>query len=314
MATEAHKFQVGVFVIIAVGLAVGTVIWLGASRFLESTQPFVTYFEESVQGLDPGAALKYRGVPSGRVSRIRIAPDGELIEVLLEVDTRSAGALKKDPTLRATLELSGITGLRYIEIDRRSGDALNQAPVLSFKPPYEVIPSSRSSFKAVQVALEDIYNRIMQLDIGGISNDARSVLQAADTVLRDERLDALLTNFKALSQSTQQVAKNLETMTAGVQLKPAVDNATHLTADARALIAELRHANAGEQLRATLEQLDRVALSAQQLLVGLQGTIERLDRSTAGLQSLTEQIRSQPSLLLFSEPPADRHTGGGERR
>jgi ABC-type transporter Mla subunit MlaD len=311
VATEAHKYQVGVFVIVASIIGIGAVIWLGASRFFEQTQPFVTYFSESVQGLEPGSALKYRGVPSGRVATIRIAPDGELIEVLLDVDTRSAKALKKDPTLRATLELSGITGLRYIEIDRRSGDALEQAPTLSFKPPYEVIPSSRSSFKAIQAALEDVYDRIMQLDLAGISSDARSTLQAANTLFRDERIDALLTNFKALSQSTSQLAKNLKTMTDGVTLRPAVDNATQATAEARALLTELRGSEPGKHLNATFEQLDRVAASAQQVLSSLQFVIERLDRSATSLQSLTEQVRGQPSLLLFSEPPAERATTDG---
>ena len=306
MATEAHKYQVGVFVIVASFIGIATVIWLGASRFFEQTQPFVTYFAESVQGLEPGSALKYRGVPSGRVAGIHIAPDGELIEVLLDVDARSAQALKKDPTLRATLELSGITGLRYIEIDRRSGDALNQAPTLSFKPPYEVIPSSRSSFKAIQAALEDVYNRIMQVDFGGISSDARATLQAANNLFHDERIDALLTNFKTLSQSTSQLAKNLETMTDGVKLAPAVDNATKATAEARALLTDLRNSDPGKQLATTLEQLDRVAASAQQVLTGLQFAIDRLDRSATSLQSLTEQVRNQPSLLLFSEPPKER--------
>ena len=156
MATEAHKFEVGVFVIAATLIGVAATIWLGASRFFQETEHVVRYFSESVQGLDPGAAVKYRGVPAGRVDTIGIAPDGELIEVHMEIDVKAAKALKRDPSLRATLELSGITGLRYIEIDRRSGDALNQAPTLTFKPPSEVIPSARSSFKAIQNALGDV--------------------------------------------------------------------------------------------------------------------------------------------------------------
>ena len=67
MATEAHKLQVGIFVIAATLIGVGTAIWLGASRFFENTSLMVTYFSESVQGLEPGSAVKYRGVPAGRV-------------------------------------------------------------------------------------------------------------------------------------------------------------------------------------------------------------------------------------------------------
>jgi ABC-type transporter Mla subunit MlaD len=314
VATEAHKFQVGVFVIAATVIAVGTAIWLGASRIFEETQHFVTYFSESVQGLDPGAAVKYRGVPAGRVNTISIASDGELIEVRMDIDVATAKALKQDPSLRATLELSGITGLRYIEIDRRTGDALRQAPTLTFKPPYEVIPSSRSSFKAIQSALGDVYDQFMKLDLPAISADTRGVLQAANQLLRDERIDAVLTNFKAITQSTSGLAKHLETMTAGVKLGPAVDNATQATAEAKALFANLTTGPMGKQLAETIEQVNRLAQGAQQVVLGLQYTIERLERTVGNLESLTEEVSNQPSLLLFSEPPAPQRPASGGAR
>src|SRR5574340_1222661 len=111
VATEARKFQVGAFVIAAVVVVIGGAIWLGASRFFEDTHRFVTYFSESVPGLDPGAAVKFRGVPAGRVTRIAIAPDQQLIEVVMDIDTHMVPALHADDTLRAQLQLSGITGL-----------------------------------------------------------------------------------------------------------------------------------------------------------------------------------------------------------
>ena len=180
MATEARKFQVGVFVIAAVIIALAAAIWLGASRYLADESRTVTYFSESVQGLDPGAAVKYRGVPAGRVERIGIAPDGDLIEVVMSVDRKFAERMLNDPSLRAQLQLSGITGLRYVEIDRHSGDALERSPKLSFEPAYPLISSTPSQFKAIQEALEDIYSRVMSVDLGGISTDVRAMLQAAD--------------------------------------------------------------------------------------------------------------------------------------
>ncbi|HYD48388.1 MAG TPA: MlaD family protein, partial [Terriglobales bacterium] len=114
MASESSKFQVGVFVIIAVVIGVGTIIWLGATRLFEETETFVTYFSESVQGLDSGSPVKFRGVQSGRVGSIRIAPDGNLIEVELDIDDDAARVVRNDDRFRAKLELTGITGLRYI--------------------------------------------------------------------------------------------------------------------------------------------------------------------------------------------------------
>ena len=312
MATEAHKFQVGMFVIVATVIAIGAAIWLGASRFFEKTHTFVTYFSESVQGLDTGAGVKYRGVPSGRVGAIRIAADGDLIEVVMDIDTEVAKVLKGDDRMRATLELSGITGLRYIEIDRRSGEALNQAPTLTFKPEYELLPSSRSSFKAIQSALGDVYDRVMQLDLGGISNDTRAALQAANQVLRDPRVDTMLSNFKAASESASQVTKDLQEVSA--KLGPAADNASHATADARQLFASLNQNLKGKELGDAIEQINRLALSAQQFVIGMQSTVERLDRTVGNLQSLTEEVRSQPSLLLFSAPPGQRRPAEGKSR
>jgi phospholipid/cholesterol/gamma-HCH transport system substrate-binding protein len=230
----------------------------------------------------------------------------------MDIDTNMAGALKRDTSLRATLELSGITGLRYIEIDRRKGDALNQAPVLNFKPPCDVIPSSRSSFKAIQSALEDVYDRFMQLDVGGISTDAKTALQAATQLLRDERIDAVLSSLKSTTQYTSQVTKNLEAMTNGVRLAAAVQNATDATAEAKTLISDLRKGALGQQFGQTVEQYNQLAQSAQQVVVGMQFTLERLDRTASSLQLLSEELRGQPSRLLFADPPPRRAAEGGK--
>src|SRR6185295_8997508 len=118
MSTEAKKFRVCVFAIAALVIGVGGLIWIGASRIFEDTVPFVTYFSESVQGLDPGSSVKYRGVPAGRVKKISIAPDGNLIEVLMDVKPEFVWYLVNDQSLRTQLQLSGITGLRYVEIEK----------------------------------------------------------------------------------------------------------------------------------------------------------------------------------------------------
>lgn len=307
MASETSKLQVGLFVIVAGGIALGAAIWLGATSFLDDTETFATYFSESVQGLDPGSAVKYRGVPAGRVGSIRVAPDGELIEVLMDIDRELADFLRQDPSLRAKLELAGITGLRYVEIEPRSGELLSQAPILRFEPQYEMIPSAKSSFQAVQQALGDVYDRAMELDLGGISNDVRSTLQAANELMTDPRIDTVLDNLAKTSGESAEIAANLRRITADVDLGPIIANATEATAEARSLFTTLDNVTQKE-IATAAHELARLAQGAQTIVAGLQYTLDRMDRTVGSLREFTEEVRAQPSLLLFAEPPADGRT------
>ena len=61
MASQKTKFAVGLFVAGGLACVVLVVIWLGMSRFLEKGQFYVTYFDESIQGLVVDSPVKYRG-------------------------------------------------------------------------------------------------------------------------------------------------------------------------------------------------------------------------------------------------------------
>ena len=84
MAREADKFKIGLFVIITVVLFLSIIIWLGATKFFQRYEYYVTYFDESISGLDVGSNISLRGVPVGAVSSIKIASDGKLIEVQMK--------------------------------------------------------------------------------------------------------------------------------------------------------------------------------------------------------------------------------------
>ena len=84
MHKQSTKFKIGLFLIGILLLTVAILIWLGASRYFEDSQTAVAYFSESVQGLESDSPVKFRGVPVGRIKKIRMAPDGRLIEVVME--------------------------------------------------------------------------------------------------------------------------------------------------------------------------------------------------------------------------------------
>ena len=63
-------FKVGIFVIIGAVLIVTGIIVFGAGKFLKEKIVIESYFDQSVQGLEVGAALKFQGVKVGNVSEI----------------------------------------------------------------------------------------------------------------------------------------------------------------------------------------------------------------------------------------------------
>ena len=75
MAVGTNRWKLGLFVLLGMGLALAAIVLLGARNFNEKTVTYLTFFDESVQGLDAGSPVKFRGVTIGRVATIDVAPD-----------------------------------------------------------------------------------------------------------------------------------------------------------------------------------------------------------------------------------------------
>ena len=146
--TKVSHFKVGIFVLGCIGLGFGILIWIGAAHFLR-TQPYVCFFDESVEGLSPGAEVGYRGVQVGRVTGIGLAPDGRLIRVTLALQP----SFKVDHSMAIQLGLKGITGQRYLKIGPAPADIQKLTPKLSFKPKLPVIPTYPGEISRIEQGL-----------------------------------------------------------------------------------------------------------------------------------------------------------------
>ena len=70
MAAPQNHWKLGLFVVVGLALAVATVTLLGAFSTYREVGLYVSYFDESVQGLEVGSPIKFRGVTIGTVGRI----------------------------------------------------------------------------------------------------------------------------------------------------------------------------------------------------------------------------------------------------
>ena len=148
MAGEQHYFRIGLFAIGALLALAAGLFYLGAADSFSEKIMFTTTFPESVQGLTKGSEVKYKGVPIGAVEKITILADQKLIRVDMSVDPKVFNGFgdvssdeekiselrkfflkERDNGLSCYLELSGITGQRYIEMDYIYHSAANQMQV-----------------------------------------------------------------------------------------------------------------------------------------------------------------------------------------
>jgi hypothetical protein len=96
---QTNHWKLGLFVVTGLGIALATVFWLGLRRLNRDALPAVTYFDESVQGLDVNSPVKFRGVTLGTVSTITVAPDQR--HVGLDALYRGLNKMGFDPNARA---------------------------------------------------------------------------------------------------------------------------------------------------------------------------------------------------------------------
>ncbi|HEX9911558.1 MAG TPA: MlaD family protein, partial [Desulfatiglandales bacterium] len=203
MASQKAKFVVGLFLVCGIGIALLAFIWLGMSRYFEKGRFYVTFFNESVQGLDKDSPVKYRGVSVGRVHSISVAPDSKLVKVVLKIET----GMVLDTNMVAQLKSVGITGSVFIELDQKKKDEPDRSPPLSFPSEYPIVASKPSELGEILRGIDDILNKIKALDLEGISAKIKSNLDTIETTVHEANVKGI---SRKLERSLDQLNQILD--------------------------------------------------------------------------------------------------------
>jgi phospholipid/cholesterol/gamma-HCH transport system substrate-binding protein len=199
MARKQSRFMIGLFVAVGILIGVVAVVWLGASKYFQKGTYYVTYFDESVQGLQVDSGVKYRGVEIGNVEKISVAPDQRLVEVVMKINLE--GDIQK--TIVTQLRAAGITGIVFVELDQRASGAENLLSPTAIPTPYPVIPSQPSQTKQMLSSVDRIMERISQVDLPGISEQLIDTSRAIETFFTSREMKGILRNLDATAASLE---------------------------------------------------------------------------------------------------------------
>src|SRR6266478_5855484 len=77
MSQKANPTLIGVFVFGAILIAIGAAVFFGSADFFSKKQTYVSYFNQSVSGLQVGSNVKFKGVAIGKVTKVLLGFVGE---------------------------------------------------------------------------------------------------------------------------------------------------------------------------------------------------------------------------------------------
>lgn len=330
MASQKTKLAVGLFVACGLACAVLVVIWLGMSRFLEKGQFYVTYFGESIQGLVVDSPVKYRGVFIGRVESISVAPDSELIKVVLKIESGQT----LDSNIVAQLKSVGITGSMFVELDRKEAGEPDQSPTLSFPSEYPIVASKPSEISELLNNISQALNQIKALDLRGISEKIKltldsinqkvseaevkrismkmeSSLDRVDHILDEQRWNKIMTSVETTIQSMNTLLnsadRSLERAENTISRVDGIVSEKEMVI--KAAIDDFRQAmeNANVLLAKGAALADGADISLSHLMPHLLVVAQNLEKASANLNQIMETLEEQPSQFIFGEPPVRRN-------
>ena len=234
MSAKTHYFKIGLFVVVALVIGVVSIIVLGAGSFFQKKAIVETYFVESVQGLEVGAPLKFRGVRIGKVTEIALVGKEYITQhqyVLIratvfpetfrtmctprnETDLNKKVVKEVEKGLRIQLSFQGLTGTAHLEMDYM--DPRHNPPLkIDWKPKYCYIPSAPSTISRLSDAVDKILRNFESLDLKSIGDNFNTSLKELSRVLSQanlgkvsEQAENLLSELRKTNQRVANLLKD----------------------------------------------------------------------------------------------------------
>ncbi len=252
---------------------------------------YVSMFQQSLRGLEPGAPVEYRGIQIGKVERIlikelaqeRLVGEGTPIPVLFYLEPGRLGIGDSDETLefmrknfpawvgkglRVSLQTGSLlTGKLYLSMDYYKDQPAGEQAEFSG---YEVIPSIPSGLGRLEQQVSTLLDKLNSLPL-------EPVIDSANTALGT--LDGTLASLTSTMASLQVILDN-----DGTRALP--DELNQTLVDVRKALSNLSPDSAVGQ--------------------SLSNSVFELNRTLGNLEELTRTLSEKPNSLVFpADYPAD---------
>lgn len=308
MENKSHALIAGLFVMVVAALLAGLAVWL--TRDSTNYRQYELTTRDGVTGLQPQAAVRYKGVAVGKVTRIGFDPQMPG-NVLMRIAVNEQAPIS--PTTFAVLGYQGVTGLAHVLLD--------DAPT-----PQPVLPAGPSGLPRLTLRASPFGKLAEQgpAILGQVQEATERINRLLDENNQDKVTQAL-SQIGQAAGSVNALAQRLDA-TVAQRLDPALAALPPLAADARTTLQALRQAGASVSALAndvgqTTQRLNAQGGVMDQVTQGTQAlarvadqfattTLPRLNRAADDTSGAARQLRrasgavtDNPQLFIYGDGP-----------
>ena len=324
MEPNRSGLRVGMFVLAGIIALLAVIFFLSGAQLHPGLQE-ETYFQESVQGLNVGTSVKFRGVTIGQVTDVGLvaaeyppptAADEDKkvyqqIVVRFRVNPKKLGRTDDLASLiahglRVQIEPQGITGLAYLDLSFVNP---SQYPVTSvpWTPQSPVVPSIPSTLTQIQDAVQQVMSSLSHVDlpkmVGDVSaltntlteefttGDANHAIANADRLLANLNTQVAQSRLPATTAAVRNLAAGPQTLQIIAQLNQATAQMARLSGQLPALVAASQ---------AAINQADETTADVQSQLMPI---LQDMKAATANLRTLSAELKANPAQAILGAPP-----------
>jgi paraquat-inducible protein B len=320
MAVEKSYARLGLFIVVTLVVVLATAALFIQRWRSHAVVGMVTYTTENVSGLEISSPVRYRGVPVGRVTDLRVDPRGITVEIDFEIFIDRLNTIGMSPSrirqiadfggvfprLRARIVGNPVTGESYLLLDVPQNPP--SAIALGFTPNRPYVPSVPSMLATAQDRLPALLDR------------TETTLQTLGEIVTRipaslDRSDRFFTNVERIVQDSQLPAlsgdsrKFFTTTSAQIeQIRSELDGVIGTEGTLVKFSEEARAAIKGADFPASTQSARDAADNSRLASDDLRRSLPAIRESLEQLRELARQLEEQPESVVYGRrPPQAKH-------
>jgi phospholipid/cholesterol/gamma-HCH transport system substrate-binding protein len=304
MENRSHAFMTGIFTLTLLVAAILFGVWFNRDRV--EYDPYLLATTLAVPGLNPQAAVRYRGLEVGKVDGIDFDPK-MTGQILIHLSIDPATPITK--TTYATLGYQGVTGIAYIQLDDQSVGSQRLATNADDPARIPLRPGLLDQLEkrgtAILSQAEEVTHKLNDL----LSDDNRKTILAAFSDVSDT-----VNRYKALPAQLGPTIERLPALAA--KAETAIDSVNTLAQDVTALSQSLHGPEGtltriGDSVDRAVTGVEAVTTGAQlETLPGITALTDETRSSMRAVRRTMNTLNDRPQSILFGAP--DVVPGPGE--